>query len=92
MKKKKKSLLETLTYDEIEEITRKADEKPITHIIKNEQVNMRVSSTYLKRIQTLADIEGIPCTTFLKKLLMEDIDRLWSIHQKYKAKTKKTST
>lgn len=90
--KKKKSLLETLTYDEIEEITRKADEKPITHIVNNEQVNLRVNSTYLKRIKTLAELEGLPYSTFVKKLLLADIDQLWSIHQKTKAKFKKTPT
>jgi predicted DNA binding CopG/RHH family protein len=88
--KKKKSLLETLTYEEIEEITRKADAKPITHIINNEQVNLRVSPEYLKRIKTLAELEGLPYSTFVKKLLLADIDQLWSIHQKTKAKSKKT--
>ena len=91
MKNKMKSSLETLTSDEIEEICREIDEKTDIPEVRNEQVNIRISSEYLKRIQALAKVEGLPYTTFIKKLLLADIDRLWSIYDKTKIKTKKTS-
>lgn len=78
----KKSSLEKLTAKQIETITERAERKKNVPKITSQQVNMRMDSTTLNRIKELAEVQGIPYTTYLTRLLREDIDRLWDIYQK----------
>ena len=43
---------------------------------------MRLSDELLKKAKDLAKVQNLPYTTFLTKLLKEDIDRLWSVYKK----------
>lgn len=84
--KKKKSVLESLTSQEIEKITTLAEKKTDVPLIKSTQVNMRLKNEYLSMAKTLAKLQGVPYTTFLTELLREDIDRLWAIYKVSKNK------
>lgn len=84
--KKKKSVLESLSSKEIEVITSNAEKKKDVPLIKSQQVNMRLDSDQLERAQTLAKLQGLPYTTFLTRLLCEDLDRLWNVYTKAKKK------
>lgn len=80
--KKTKSKLESLTNKQIEEITAHSEKRTDISLIKSEQVNMRLSEELLKKAKDLAKVQNLPYTTFLTKLLKEDIDRLWSVYKK----------
>jgi hypothetical protein len=82
--KAKKSVLESLSSKQIEAITEAAEKKRSVPLIKSQQVNMRLDGEHLKKAQVLADLQGIPYTTFLTQLLREDLDRLWSVYNKVK--------
>ena len=77
-----KSKLETLTKDDIEVITQLADKKKNVRLIKSTQVNMRIDQASLSKIKILAKKIGVPYSSFMAKLLLEDIERLWSVLKK----------
>ena len=79
---KNKSKLETLTDEQIEEITKHSEKRADITLIKSGQVNMRLSEDILKKAKDLAKAQNLPYTTFLTKLLKEDIDRLWAVYKK----------
>ena len=79
---RKKSKLESLTADQIEEITEHSEKRSNVPLIKSSQVNMRLSEEILKKAKSLAKAQKLPYTTFLTKLLQEDIERLWSVFHK----------
>ena len=79
---KKKSKLETLTDEEIEEITQKSEMRKDVPLIKSSQINIRVFSDLLLKAKKLAESQNMPYTTFLGKLLKEDIDRLWAVYSR----------
>jgi predicted DNA binding CopG/RHH family protein len=80
--KVKKSKLETLTKKQIESITEKAEKRSDIPLVSSGQVNMRVNNELLQRIKLLAAAQGLPFTTFLGRLISEDIDRLWKVYKK----------
>jgi len=80
--KTKKSRLETLTKRQIESITERAEARSDVPVVSSKQVNMRVNDALLGRIKQLAAAQGLPFTTFLGRLLKEDIDRLWRVYKK----------
>jgi predicted DNA binding CopG/RHH family protein len=82
--KKTKSVLETLSAQDIEEITKKAARNKNVPLIKSSQINMRLDSEDLNRAQTLAKLQGLPYTTFLTQLIREDVGRLWNIYKRAK--------
>jgi predicted DNA binding CopG/RHH family protein len=82
--KQKKSLLESLSSKEIEELTSAAEKKKNVPLVKSQQVNMRLDCEHLEKAQILAKFQGIPYTSFLTQLLREDLDRLWSVYNKAK--------
>ena len=80
--KPKKSKLETLTKKQIENITGKVEKRSDIPLVSSKQVNMRVNDELLERIKLLASAQGLPFTTFLGRLIREDIDRLWKVYKK----------
>lgn len=76
------SKLEKLTTKDIEEITAKAEKQKDVPLIKSSQVNMRLDEDTIHRAKKLAESQGIPYTTFLTRLLKEDIERLWGVFGK----------
>lgn len=80
--KKNRSKLEMITSDQIEEITEKAEKRTDVPRISSRQVNMRIDGETLGRAKRLAETQGIPYTTYLMRLLKEDIERLWEIYKK----------
>lgn len=78
----KKPKLETLTSKQIEEITRAADKRKNVPLVRSKQVNMRLDTEHLEQGKLLADAEGVPYTTFLTRLLREDIDRIWRVFKR----------
>ncbi|MBF0312448.1 MAG: hypothetical protein HQK50_14215 [Oligoflexia bacterium] len=82
MKSKIKSQLEELSKKDIEEMTKAADKKRNVPLVKSTQVNMRIDHDSLEKIKILAKKIGIPYTTFMTKLLLEDVERLWSVSKK----------
>jgi predicted DNA binding CopG/RHH family protein len=80
--KRKKSKLESLTSEQIEEITNKTEIRKNIPLVKTNQVNMRIDNNLLSKIKRLAVSQGLPYTTFIAKLLKEDIERLWSVYKK----------
>ncbi|MCB0342020.1 MAG: hypothetical protein H6626_04230 [Pseudobdellovibrionaceae bacterium] len=79
---KTKSKLESLTKKQIAEIERSAEQRTDIPLLKSTQVNMRLQSDTLLKAKKLAEAQGVPYTSFLKKLLKEDIDRLWKVFKK----------
>lgn len=77
--KKSTSKLEQLTAEEIEKITHAADKLKNVPLVGSKQVNMRLDSQHLEQSKLLAEAQGVPYTTFLTRLLREDIDRLWRV-------------
>lgn len=77
-----KSHLEKLTTKQIEKITAKAERKRNVPRVISQQVNMRLDGKTLQRAKELAQAQGIAYTTFLTRLLREDIDRLWDVFRK----------
>lgn len=82
MTKNKKIKLEDITTDQIEEITKKAENKKNVPLVSSNQVNMRFDKNLLNKAKELAKVQGVPHTTFLATLLKEDIERLWKIYHK----------
>lgn len=80
--KKATSKLGQLTAKQIEEITRAADNRNDVPLVRSKQVNMRLDSRHLEQSKLLAEAEGVPYTSFLTRLLREDIDRLWRVFKK----------
>ncbi len=80
--KRKKSKLELLTKSQIEAITEKAEGRSDIPVVTSKQVNMRLSADLIARIKLLAEAQGLPFTTFLSRLLQEDIERLWKVYKK----------
>lgn len=78
---KKKTKLEQLTDEQIESISKHSERRSNVPLIKASQVNMRLSEDMLNKAKQLAEAQGIPYTTFLTKLLKEDIERLWEVFE-----------
>jgi predicted DNA binding CopG/RHH family protein len=78
----KKSKLESLSKKQIEEITKKAEGRDDIPLVKSQQVNMRLKTETLEKAKQLAKAQGVPYTSFLTKLLKEDIERLWDVFKK----------
>lgn len=78
----KKSKLVELTAKQIDEITRAADKRKDVPLVRSKQVNMRLDTDHLERSKQLAAAQGIPYTSFLTRLLREDIDRLWQVFKR----------
>ena len=78
---KKKTKLEQLTDEQIEDITQHSENRNNVPLIKASQVNMRLSEDLLGKAKKLAKAQGLPYTTFLTKLLKEDIERLWEVFE-----------
>lgn len=80
MKKNKKVIsVNNLTKNDFEEIMEKASKKKKVPMIKSEQVNMRPTPDILKIAKELAKRSNKPMTTFLSKLLVEDLKRIWKL-------------
>jgi predicted DNA binding CopG/RHH family protein len=79
-----KTKLQSLSSAQIKKITALANQKKNVPLISSvsKQVNMRVEVSTLDKIKKLAQIQGLQYTTFLTRLLKEDIDRLWAIYDK----------
>lgn len=86
--KTKKSKLETLSYEQIEAITHSAEKRRNVPLVKSQQVNARIDATYLEKIKVMARAQRLPYTTFITKLIREDVDRLWSVFHKTAHKEK----
>ncbi len=80
--KKMKSKLESLSTEQIENITKRAEGRNDVPLLSSKQVNMRLSPETLNRAKRLAEAQGKPVTTFLASLLREDIERLWKVFGK----------
>jgi len=80
--KKNKSLLETLTPHQIEKITAHAEKRTDIPQVTSQQVNMRLDGETLGRAKKLAESQGVPYTSYLTRLLKEDIERLWEVFKK----------
>ena len=76
---KRKIRLEDLTTAQIENITKTAEKRKNVPLIKSKQVNMRIDPVHLERLKLLAKKCGEKYTTLMTRLLMEDIDRIWSL-------------
>jgi len=81
---RKKSKLEQLTKKQIENITLESEKNHKIPLIKSSQINMRLRADQLDKAKKLAKANGMPYTTFLSKLLTEDIERLWSVYKPLK--------
>jgi predicted DNA binding CopG/RHH family protein len=84
---KNKSVLEQLSVEDIEAITKKAAKKKDVPLVATKQVNMRLSPETMVRAKHLAKIEGKAVTSFLSALLKEDIERLWRVTGKHSKKS-----
>ena len=82
MKEKKKSRISKMSAKQIEEITQKVESRNDVPLVKSQQVNMRLKSDTVTKAKKLAASQGVPYTSFLTRLLREDIERLWSIFKK----------
>jgi predicted DNA binding CopG/RHH family protein len=80
--RKHKTKLESLTSAQIENITEAANHKKNVPLVASQQVNMRLDAGTLDKVKKLATAQNIPYTTFLARLLKEDIDRLWGVFKK----------
>jgi predicted DNA binding CopG/RHH family protein len=80
--KNKKSILERLTRDQIEAITNRAERNRHVPRVTSQQVNMRLDGDTLQRAKKLAQAQGVPYTSYLTRLLKEDIERLWKVFKK----------
>jgi len=80
--KNKKSILEKLTKVQIENITAHAEKRSDVPKLTSQQVNMRLDGNTLLRAKKLAKIQGVPYTSYLTRLLKEDIERLWEVFKK----------
>lgn len=80
--KERKSQLERLTPHQIEEITARAEKARNVPQVTSRQVNMRLDGETLMRVKKLAVAQGVPYTSYLTRLLKEDIERLWQVFKK----------
>ncbi len=80
--RERKSKLTQMTSKQIEEITEKAERRKNVPLIASKQVNMRLDKDTLDRAKQLSSAQKVPYTTFLTRLLREDIDRLWKVFKK----------
>lgn len=80
--KKNKSKLESLSKKQILEIEKRAEARTDVPTLRSQQVNMRLKAETLEKAKKLAATQGVPYTSFLSKLLKEDIDRLWNVYKK----------
>lgn len=78
----RKTKLENLTSSQIENITAAANRKKGIPLVTSSQVNMRMDADTLEKVKRLAAAQGIPYTTFLARLLREDVERLWNVFDK----------
>lgn len=78
----KKSRLESLTGEQIKRITNSVEKRRDIPLVTSRQVNMRLDAEILEKVMKLAKAQGLPYTTFLARLLREDIDRLWQVYKK----------
>lgn len=78
----KKNSLSKLTKKDIDAITLKASKKKNVPLIKIGQVNMRLDPIYVEKAKELASKCGEKYTTYIKNLVIEDIDRLWAVFKK----------
>lgn len=78
----KKNRLKDLTEKQIERITLEAEKRTDVPLVKSQQINMRLKTDTLEKAKKLAAVQGIPYTTFLTRLIREDIARLWDIFKK----------
>lgn len=81
-KNKRKSILASLTSADVEQITKHAENRTDVPLVASKQVNMRLNPETMARARKLAAAQGKPVTTFLANLLMEDVERLWSVYKK----------
>lgn len=79
--KAKKSKLEKLSRRQIKAISAATEKRRDIPLVKSSQVNMRLDEQHLARAKALADAQGVPYTTFLTRLLCEDLDRLWAVYR-----------
>ena len=83
MKKiKAKSILASLTNEDVDLITKHAENRTDVPLVASKQVNMRLNPETMARARKLAAAQGKPVTTFLANLLNEDVERLWSVYKK----------
>lgn len=75
----KKTRLSHLSNQQIESITKHAEKRSDVPLVKTRQVNMRIDTIHLERLRVLAEKTGEKYTTFLTRLLIEDIDRMWGV-------------
>ena len=80
--KGRRSQLERLTADQIEEITARAEKARNVPRVTSQQVNMRLDGETLARAKKLATAQGVPFTSYLTQLLKEDIERLWQVFKR----------
>lgn len=80
--RKRKVKLETLTSEQIDSITTEAERKKNVPLVVSQQVNMRLDQGTLEKIKKLAAAQDLPYTTFLARLLKEDVERLWGVFKK----------
>ena len=80
--KERRSQLERLTANQIEEITARAEKARNVPQVTSQQVNMRLDEETLARAKKLAVAQGVPYTSYLTRLLKEDIERLWQVFKK----------
>lgn len=78
----KKNRLKDLTEKQIEQITLEAEKRTDVPLVKSQQINMRLKTDTLEKAKKLAAVQGIPYTTFLTRLIREDIARLWDVFKK----------
>ncbi len=78
----KKNRLKDLTEKQIEQITLKTEKRNDVPLIKSQQINMRLKIDTLEKVKKLAAAQGIPYTSFLTRLIREDIARLWEVFKK----------
>ncbi len=78
----RKTKLEHLTSTQIEKITAAANRKTRVPLIASRQVNMRMDAVTMGKVKRLAAAQGVPYTTFLARLLREDVERLWDVFDK----------
>ena len=82
LKRKSRSLIEKLSAEQIEEMTERAERRNDIPLVGSQQVNMRIRSDTLEKAKKLAAAQGLPYTSFLNRLLKEDIERLWCVFDK----------
>ena len=78
--KKKKLVIDTLTSEDIEKITKNIGKKKKVPMIKTETLDITLDKEFAVKARKIARSQKIPYTTFISKLIQEDIERLWMIY------------